>query len=125
MKALRMSLVLSAAILSACAILPRGENFFEANVVRISEEYANINTDITAPVLAEHGIVQGSRFNVKFKTRTMQALLGKTYSDVEKGEWIALIEDDGKLQLAISFGHAATAIDCKVGDTIYIESQSE
>lgn len=99
--------------------------WFPAKVVRISEEYANINTDLTMPDLEKHGITAGSRFNVKFKDRTMQALLGKTYSDVPRKDWVALIEEDGKLQLAISFGHAATDIGCKKGDTLHIESKAQ
>ena len=49
------------------------------------------------------------------------ALLGKSYGDVARGDWVALIEEDGNLQLALRFGHAATEIGCAVGDTLYIE----
>jgi S-adenosylmethionine hydrolase len=96
--------------------------WFPAKVVRISEEYANINTNLTLPDLEKHGITHGSRFNLRFKDRTMQTLLGKTYSDVPKKDWVALIEEDGTLQIAISFGHAATDIGCKKGDTLHIEA---
>jgi S-adenosylmethionine hydrolase len=96
--------------------------WFPVKVVRVSEEYANINTDLTLPDLEKHGITHGSRFNVRFKDHTMQALLGKKYSDVPKKDWVALIEEDGTLQIAISYGHAATEISCKKGDILYIES---
>ena len=112
--------------LLSCSTLSRTpkQEWFPAQVTRISEEYANINTDITLPQLESHGITHGTTFNVKFKTRTMKAFLGKTYSDVPKKDWVALIEEDGKLQIAISFGHAATDIGCKAGDTLYIESRT-
>ena len=100
-------------------------DWFPATVTRISEEYANINTNLTLPDLEKHGISHGSRFNVKFKEHTLQALLGKTYSDVPRKDWVALIEEDGKLQIAISFGHAATDIGCKKGDTLLIQSLSK
>lgn len=99
--------------------------WFPVVVVRISKEYANINTNVTQPQLAAHGIRHGTKFNVKFKDRTMEALLGKKYSDVAKGDWVALIEEDGKLQIAISYGHAATDIACAEGDTLYIESRTQ
>ena len=99
--------------------------WFPVKVVRISKEYANINTNVTEPQLAAHGIRHGTKFNVKFKDRTMEALLGKKYTDVSKGDWVALIEEDGKLQIAISYGHAATDIACTEGDTLYIESLTQ
>ena len=93
-----------------------------ALVVSISEEYANINTDISKKRLASIGIEVGSRFTAHFENQKIKALLGKDYSDVSRGDWIALIEEDGTLQLAISFGNAATKIGCAAGDTLYIES---
>ncbi len=90
-------------------------------MVRISEEFANINTDLSGAELNKHGITGGQRFSVKYKDRTIQALLGKDYGDVARGEWVALIEEDGNLQLAISFGNAATDIGCTVGDTLYVK----
>ena len=95
---------------------------FPALVVSISEEYANINTDMSKKKLASIGIEAGSRFTAHFEDQKIKALLGKDYSDVSRGDWIALIEEDGTLQLAISFGNAATKIGCAAGDTLYIES---
>ena len=92
-----------------------------ALVVNISEEYANINTDMSEKKLASIGIEAGSRFTAHFEDQKIKALLGKDYSDVSRGDWIALIEEDGTLQLAISFGNAATKIGCAAGDTLYIE----
>lgn len=91
----------------------------------VSKEYANINTNLTAPDVAEHGIVPGSRFNVRFRDHRMQAFYGKDYNDVERGEWIALIEEKGLFQLAISYGHAATEIGCAEGDTLYVQAIPE
>ena len=98
--------------------------YIATEVVRISEEYANINTNISGVKLSKYGITDQQTFVVKYKDKTIRALLGKSYSDVPKGDWIALIEDDGNLQLAISFGHAATEMGCTVGDILYIGSLS-
>ena len=91
-----------------------------ATVVRISEEYANINTDVSDVDLSARGITHGSVFTVSFGDRTLTALLGVDYADVPRGEWVGLIEDDGNLQLAISFGNAATDLGCSIGDKLYI-----
>ena len=89
-------------------------------VIRISEEFANINTDVSDTTLAEYGITHGVTFSARFGERTIEAFLGKNYKDVPKGDWVALIEDDHKLQIAISYGNAATELGCAVGDTLYI-----
>ena len=94
-------------------------------VTRISEEFANINTSVNDTSLAEHGITHGDTFSARFGDRTIQAFLGKDYKDVPKGEWIALIETDHKLQIAISYGHAATELKCTVGDTLYITTKPQ
>ncbi len=106
-----------------CATLPKPDltQPLPAHVVRISEEYANINTGVHKKTLKAYGIGQQAQFSVTFKEQKFRALLGEGYGDVERGDWIALIEDDDKLQLAISFGNAATEIGCAVGDTLYIE----
>ena len=92
-----------------------------AKVVRISEEYTNINMDVGRAELSRLGIGDKDVFVVKFGDHTIRVLLGGGYGDVAKGEWVALIEEDGKLQLAISYGNAATEIGCAVGDTLYLE----
>jgi S-adenosylmethionine hydrolase len=118
-------LILTATLLSTLLSCTTKPIWFPVVVVRISKEYANINTNITEPQLAAHGIRHGTKFNVRFKDRTMEAFLGNKYSDVAKGDWVALIEEDGKLQIAISYGHAATDIACAEGDTLYIESRTQ
>ena len=96
-------------------------------MVSISQEYANINTDVSEETLAALGIVRGTQFTAAFGRERISALLGGDYGDVPRGDWVALIERDGRdstrtyLQLAISFGNAATEVGCAVGDTLYIE----
>lgn len=109
------------AIGCATTPMPDRTQALPAHVVRISEEFANINTNVSEKTLKAYGIEQETEFSVTFKGQKFRALLGEDYSDVERGDWIALIEDDGNLQLAISFGNAATEINCTVGDTLYIE----
>ncbi len=119
---MKTSHVLSTILLCSIALsCSSKKTIIPAQVMRISEEYANINTDLTGPTLTENGIVEKTYFNVRFKNHTMRTMLGKTYSDVPKGDWIALIEEDEKVQFAISFGNAATEIGCTLGDTLYIQ----
>ena len=127
------ALVIVSITVSNCAYLSKTTNagstdpsgYFATKVVRISEEYANINTDVTEKALRNWGIADKDQFTVRYKNHTMTVLSGQGYSDVARGDWVGLIEEDGKLQLAISFGNAATKIGCAVGDTLYIEASGK
>jgi S-adenosylmethionine hydrolase len=110
-------------VLAACAPGPKPvpAGGLTANITRISEEFANINTDLSAKTLAKYGITLQESFSLRHKDHTIKVLFGKDYSDVAKGDWVGLIEEDGTLQIAISFGHAATELGAKAGDRVYIE----
>lgn len=114
------SLTVGALVLSACAALRPGTapETLTAQVANISSEYANINTDLSQEALAMVGIVHGSTFRVRFGDDSVDVFFGKTYEDVARDEWVGLIEEDGTLQIAISFGHAATVMGCTAGDTL-------
>ena len=111
-----------ALLLCGCASLRPGaaqHGPLTARVVRISDEYANINTNLDAKGLATAGIVQGSTFRAHFGSQSIEVFYGEDYGDVARGEWVGLI-DEGALQIAISFGNAATVLDCAVGDEFLI-----
>ncbi len=91
-----------------------------AHVVQISEEFANINTDLSGERLATAGITTGTIFGARYGDERLEVLLGVDYKDVARGEWVGLIEEDGNLQIAISFGHAATVLGCVAGDTLFV-----
>ncbi len=116
-------LICLALLLAGCASLwpaHKEAGTLAAHVVYISDEYANINTDLSQQSLAAAGITHGSTFQARLREQRIEVMLGKGYKDVERGEWIGLIEEDGSLQIAISFGHAATVLECAVGDTLVI-----
>ncbi|MDA0337221.1 MAG: SAM-dependent chlorinase/fluorinase [bacterium] len=114
-------LICLALLLAGCAGLwPGHTRPLSAHVVNISDEYANINTDLSEQRLAAAGITHGSTFQARLRQQRIEVMLGKGYKDVERGEWVGLIEEDGALQIAISFGHAATVLECAVGDTLFI-----
>ena len=94
----------------------------ELEVLHISEEFANINTNITREELAAKDISVGSWIAVTYKGKTYPMLMSKDYGDVEKGDWIARIdEEDNRLQLAISFGNAAPDMGVAIGDKLEIQ----
>lgn len=117
-----LCVVALASLAGGCAALKPAPKPLPAVVVYISEEYANVNTDLTQDRLASIGITHGTRFTATYRGHDVEALLGSSYSDVDRGDWIAQIEEDGTMQLAISFGHAAIELGCNVGDTLFVQA---
>lgn len=86
----------------------------------IGEEYGNIETTIDQNHLDALGITTGDHFIVTHRDQSVTVLLGKTYEDVERGEWISFLNWEGKLRLARSFANAAEALDATPGDEIVL-----
>jgi S-adenosylmethionine hydrolase len=93
----------------------------KGTIIAITSEYGNVTTDITADALAKEGIEHGGKFQLRYDGKTYEVTLATTYSDVEKGEWVAfIIEEIGSLRLARNLENAATTLDCAEGDTVSI-----
>ncbi len=86
----------------------------------IGEEYGNIETTIEQNHLDALGISTGDLFIVTHGDQSVTVLLGKTYEDVERGEWISFLNWEGKLRLARSFANAADTLGAMPGDEIIL-----
>ena len=65
-------------------------------------------------------IKKGDRFTVQFGDKKARVLLGTTFGDVPKGEWIAFFKEDGLLKIARNFDIAVKILGCKEGDMVFI-----
>ena len=90
-------------------------------VIGIGKSYANIQTNISRIPLDTLRIGRRTHFRMTYGDKEFKVLLGDDYSDVPKGDWVALINEVGNLEIAISFGHAAKELQCQVGDVIFIK----
>ena len=117
--AMRHFLVTTALLFAASATATEA-NRIEATIVAVGFEYANIDTDLDHSTLVQSGLSTGDQFSVIYGSETLSVTLGSDYGDVEAGQWIALPTDGNKVQLAISFGHACTAIECTAGDKLTV-----
>jgi len=91
-----------------------------ANVTGTSESFGNIYSQFVQHDLTALGIAEGSDFTVGMGDASFNIRLAKTYSDVPRGEWVAFIRADGKLQVARNYANASETLGCKAGDEIYI-----
>lgn len=87
-------------------------------VLRVSPDYGNIDTDIGLGQVDELKLEKGDTFRIRFKDREFHVTLGTTYSDVAEGEWVAFVTDFGNLRIARNYGNAAETLGVREGDRI-------
>ena len=79
------------------------------------DHYGNATTNIVHDLMGNAGQT----------VHTARADVGKlrgSYSDVERGEALAIIGSSGLLEIAVREGSAAEALALKVGDDVWVES---
>ena len=94
---------------------------FDAQVASVETEYTNIDTNLSITTLKAKGMQLGDQIQFEHQDRVMYATYAAEYTDVKRGGWIATENEDGTLELAISFGGACEEINCKVGDPLLIQ----
>ena len=92
----------------------------ETTIAAVEEEFANILLAASPTELRELGLTVGTKFTFTHNDRSYTATLVEEYADVERGDWLGRMWED-RVELAISFGNACTAIGCKVGDAVTIQ----
>ncbi len=90
----------------------------KGTILNIAEEFGNINTSVSEEAFDELNVVKGSDFLFTVGETTVTVRLGSSYSDVERGEWIAFFHDLGQLRIARNFENAAETLSVKEGDEI-------
>ncbi|OAI42650.1 hypothetical protein AYO41_03855 [Verrucomicrobia bacterium SCGC AG-212-E04] len=78
--------------------------------------YGNITLDFQSSDFVQLGIAQGDTFALEFGGKRVPVKLGKTYSDVPRGQYVAFFDAEDRLLVAINFGNAADVLGIKVGD---------
>ena len=110
--------VLFTLVVFSCAA---NSKIFDARVASVETEYTNIDTNLSITELNDAGLRLGDRIQFEHQGQVILATFGDDYADVERGDWIATENDDGTLELAISFGGACEKINCKIGDALLVQ----
>lgn len=106
---------------AAAAADAKVSHSLDGHVVSVGESFGNLYTDINLTGLE---VNLGQPFTLTCNSHSVEAVLASDYSDVAKGEWLALEEEDGSLQFAISFGDAGKELGCGVGDAIALKIEA-
>lgn len=94
------------------------------SVLRVELPFGNIDTSFVESDLRSIGIVAGASFQLRCRDKTVDILLGSTFGDVARGEWVAFFSPQGTLKIARNFADAAQASGCKPGDGLFISKRS-
>lgn len=121
-----MSKIVFFGILLLAALNVQGADL-QAKIINITADYGNVDTDVSLEQLSELGVDVGDRFVVTFKNHQVTALLGSSYGDVPRGEWVGLFTDQGMLRISRNFENAANTIGIAVDDflTLSLPPQTE
>lgn len=91
-----------------------------APILRVDPTFGNLDTGFTAADFDRLGIGVGDAFTVSANGNAFTGHRGVTYSDVPRGEWIAVQLPAGQIRLAINYGHAAHALEVDPLDEVTI-----
>ena len=90
---------------------------------RIARMTSSLDTEFVPEDFSRLGIEKGERFLFSYEGFTSEPFYGTTYSDVEKGDWIAFHLATGYLRIARNFANAAESVGCTAGDTVRISKK--
>jgi hypothetical protein len=95
-------------------------NGLYSRITRVHPKYGNLDTQIIPADFQKLNIKKGAMFTVQFGDKKVRVLLGTTFGDVSRGEWIAFFKEDGLLKIARNFDSAVKILGCKEGDMVFI-----
>ena len=96
-----------------------------AAVRSVDPNFGNLTTAFTEHDLERMGIAVGVPFELAFRGATVRVRRVSTYGEVQRGRWLALIDGDGYLQIAINYDDAAAALGVATGDILRIAAVRE
>jgi pimeloyl-ACP methyl ester carboxylesterase len=87
-------------------------------VTDVHAVYGNLTLDFQPADLSQLGIEPGTPFFLETGGSTFRVVYGKSFNSVPRGEWVAFPDPDGRLTVAINFGHAAKIAELNTGDPV-------
>ena len=92
-------------------------------VTRVELPFGNLDTSVVESDARSIGIAPGDTFQVRCRDKTFDVVLGKTFADVPRGEWVAFFSVQGTLKIARNRASAAEASGCTAGDSLVVSKR--
>ncbi len=93
---------------------------FDARVIEVNGIYGNVILDAQPADFAAAGIGPMLRFQVTAHEKSYRVLLGRDFTNVKRGQWVAFPDAEGFILLSRNYADAAGVARLVVGDTVAI-----
>lgn len=87
------------------------------------DRYGNLITNIPSRLMEKANISLSEQLNITIGNQSISASFVRTYGDVPLGDWLALIDSTGDLEVAINMKNAAQTIGAHAGDTVRVSEK--
>ena len=94
----------------------------KAKVIAIDPNFGNLTTHFRYADFNKLGIEKGDSFELVYGKSVQRIQYVTTYSDVNRGDWLAFPTGEGNVQIAINYGHAADTLKAGVGSELLIRA---
>ncbi len=85
------------------------------------DRYGNLITNITGILAKEAGLVPGAKVCITIGDQRLSATFAVTYNDVQKGDWLALVNAEEVVEIARNLANAARTIGAAAGAQARLE----
>jgi S-adenosylmethionine hydrolase len=84
------------------------------------DRYGNLITNIYSDILAKAGWRTGMDFDFAIGSQTVRARFADRYGAVDKGDFVIILNSQGRLEIARHLSSAADGLGAYVGDTLEV-----
>ena len=93
-------------------------------VSRVEPPFGNLDTSFLESDVRSIGITIGESFLLRCGEKAFEVVLGRRFTDVRIGEWVAMFPSQGALKIGRNYASAAEASGCAAGDPLFISRRS-
>ena len=95
------------------------DDHLHAQVLQL-DRFGNLQLNFNHKVLEDVGMAEGRRLEIRMEGHRLQVPYGKSFGDVEVGEYVLIEDSYEKLSLAVNKGDAAARLQAGAGSTIIV-----
>ena len=85
------------------------------------DRYGNLITNIPGRLAEEVGLASGDPLDITIGDQPITVTFATTYDDVPEGDWLALINAEGVVEIARNLANAAKTVGASAGAEISME----
>jgi hypothetical protein len=95
------------------------DDHLHAEVLQL-DRFGNLQLNFNQQVLEDVGMAAGKRVEIRMEGHRLQVPYGKSFADVEVGEFVLVEDSYQRLSLAVNKGDAAARLQATAGSTIIV-----